>query len=183
MSPSHHIVILHGYAEGPNKVWIPWLHRELESRGCRVWAPALPDPLRPSYKRWLRTIAREAKKWGPDTIVVGHSIGGALALRALENCARRPVRGVILVGAPFSSIVSAQAMMDFFDRPIDWYDLRRKAGRVTVIHAKNDPFIPRDHALRYVEAFGAKFRLTPAGGHFIGRAAPVILREIEAMMR
>lgn len=183
MTAPANIIILHGYAEGPTKVWIPWLHHELEKRQLRVWAPALPDPIRPSFKRWLGVIKEAAATWGPETIVVGHSIGGALALRALETHVRRPVRGTVLVSAPFDSIISAQAMMDFFDQPIDWAGLRRKAGRVTVIHAKNDPLIPRDHALRYIEALGAKLRLMPAGGHFIGRTAPVILREIETMMR
>jgi uncharacterized protein len=172
------VVLFHGYAENPTKVWFPWLHSQLEELGIRIWSPILPDPLTPNFQKWFKAVKAGAEKWSPSTVVIGHSIGGVLALRALELCAEKPIRAMITVGSPFTATVSVQAYIDFFDRPIDWDKLRRSAGKFVTIHSKNDPLVPYDHAYRYKEALGSKLVMTEKDGHFIGKSADAVVQEL-----
>jgi len=176
------VVLLHGYAESPTKVWFPWLHEIVESRGVRVWAPVLPDPLKPDLEQWLKTVAKEAAGWSDRTVIVAHSLGGVLALRALEILVKRPVRAVITVGTPFAATMSVQTLIDFFGGPVDWSKVRRRAGKFVTIQSKNDPLVPYDHAFRYHEMLGSKVVLTEKDGHFIGKTGPVIAKELARLL-
>jgi len=176
------VVLIHGYAETPAKVWFPWIHQLIEERGVRVRALVLPDPLRPNYRKWLKVMEKEAAKWSGSTVIVGHSIGGVLALRALEKLSKKPVRALITVGSPFTATVSVQAYIDFFENRVDWEKLRRSAGKFVTIQSKNDPLVPRDHARRYQEALGSKLVLTDKDGHFIGKSAAAVWKELARLL-
>jgi hypothetical protein len=173
-----HAILLHGYAESPDRVWFPWLHKELEDRGIRVTAPALPDPLRPNFQRWLRKITPIAKTMGGGTVLIGHSIGGVLGLRFLEKRLAKPIAGVITVGSPFASTINVELYTRFFDRQIDWWTLKGAAKRFVVIHAEDDPLVPFDHALRYREALEADLHLLKKGAHFTRKKAVPILKAL-----
>ena len=180
--PVENVVLLHGYAENPAKVWFPWLHACLEERGIRVWAPSLPDPLKPDFKAWFRTIEARAAKWNGSTVVIGHSLGGVLALRALEHAAKKPVRALMTVGSPFAATVNVQIYVDFFGERIDWDKLRRSAGKFVCFQSKNDPLVPYDHVFRYQETLGAKVVLTEKDGHFNEKKVPLLLKELERLL-
>ncbi len=176
------VVILHGYAETPEKVWLPWIHQLIEDRGIRVWEARFPDPLRPSYKQWLKAVEARARQWNGRTVIIGHSLGGVVALRLLEQAAVRRVRAVVTVSSPFAATLSIQALVDFFDRKIDWAKLRRRSARFITVHSKNDPLVPYDHAFRYREALGSKLVLTEKDGHFIGHKADAVWEELKRLL-
>ena len=46
-------IILHGTGDTPESFWIPWLKKELEKAGYKVWSPQLPDRDNPSLNKWL----------------------------------------------------------------------------------------------------------------------------------
>lgn len=175
------VVLFHGYAEIPEMYWLPWVHKRLEDEGYQVWAPTLPDPLKPDLKKWIKATAAQAKKWDENTIVIGHSMGGVLALRLLETVVKRRVRAVILVSAPFASTLKFDWFMTFFGRPIDWAVTKTRAKSFVAIQSDNDPIVPADHAIRYQERLGARLVTTKSDGHFLGLRAPIIWRELEKL--
>ncbi|MBN1584921.1 serine hydrolase family protein, partial [Candidatus Uhrbacteria bacterium] len=170
------LVLLHGYAGNSGNVWFPWLHRLAEGVGWRVWAPQLPNPLKPDYGAWMGAVRSEAKSWNGDTVIVGHSMGGVLALRILAETGVR-VGAVITVSTPFGSPVPVRQLIRFFSDPIDWVALRRQAGAFVTVHSRNDPLIPFDAALRYGETLKSRLILTEKDGHFIGRQAKAVWGE------
>lgn len=180
---SEHVVIFHGYAETPKKVWIPWLVRKLEAQGAHVDAVEMPDPLRPDLDRWLAAAKTAFAHASPSTFVIGHSLGGVIALRALEAMDHVRIGGLLTVGAPFCSTIKVDLFIRFFPASIDWSGLRTRIGHVTVLHAEDDPLVPYDHAYRYVESLGARLALVKKGGHFTSKTATAILKEAEAGMR
>ena len=176
------VVLLHGYAENPTKIWFPWLHQSLEEQGVRVWAPFFPDPLKPNYRQWLRVVAKRAAGWNGSTIVIGHSLGGVTALRALELCATKPIRALITVGSPFAATVNLGPLTDFFEQRIDWERLRKRSEKFIAIQSKNDPLVPFDHAVRYEEALGSRVILTERDGHFIGKTNKLLWETLKRLL-
>ena len=176
------LVLIHGYGETPDKVWFPWIHRKAEDKGWRVWAPFMPNPLKPEYAVWMKIVQTMAKKWDRNTVIIGHSLGGVLAIRALEKSGVK-VKALITVAAPFSSTVAVRQVIAFFNQKINWSALRRQAKRFVTIHSKNDPLVPYDHAYRYQEVLGSKLVFAPQKNHFIGKQAKVVWEELEKIAR
>lgn len=183
MRPIDRVVVLHGYGVTPEKMWFPWLHAELERSGLAVSIPAMPDPLRPDYKKWMDAVAPLAKTWTPDTLLVAHSLGTAFAIRLLETKVNVRLRAVILVSPLFASTINVKPLVKFFGHPIDWVAVRDRAREFTVIHAKDDPLIPYDHSLRYQEALGAKHVGRAKGGHFTQKKFPWLLKTIKTYVK
>lgn len=177
-----HVVLVHGYGVSAQNLWFPWLHQELERRGIRVTAPTMPDPLRPDYKKWMRLGRQMAEGWTPRTLIVAHSLGSALAMRLLQHHAKSRVGGIILVSPLFAASISVKPLLAFFQQPIDWELLRKRAGNVHVIHAKNDPLVPFDHGMRYSEILGGELHLFAKGSHFPQKTFPYLLKTLLTMI-
>jgi len=177
--PITRVVLFHGYAGTPDRQWFPWLHAEIEKLGIAVTAPAMPSPLHPRYKDWLKTVKPLAAKWDEQTLIVAHSLGGVIALRALEKYAQRRVAGVLLISSPFTSLINVKQLVEFFEKPIDWPKVRAMSATFAVLHAKDDPLVPHDHGIRYAEALGADLRILPKGGHLNGKKIPLLLAAIK----
>ena len=184
--PSHnidHVVLIHGYGVSSENLWFPWLHEELEKRNIRVTAPTMPNPLRPDYKKWMKLGSAFAAHWTPRTLVIGHSLGGPFSMRLLQHAAKGKVGGVILISPLYAATLSVKPLLEFFEKPIDWELLRERGGRITVIHAKNDPLVPFDHGLRYAECLGAKMHLFTKGGHLRDKRFPFLLKTVESYLK
>jgi predicted alpha/beta hydrolase family esterase len=176
------VTIFHGYGVGPENMWFPWLHADLEKRGLAVSVPRLPDPLRPNYEKWMAVGRPYARRWTRNSLVIAHSLGGALAVRLLEKEARHRVAGVVLISPLFSSTINVEPLVRFFARPIDWWHLRDVGRKYHVLQAKDDPLVPCDHAFRYAEALGAELTLKKTGGHFTKKTCPPLAEILRPML-
>src|SRR5262245_24436033 len=90
------VIVLHGTHGGPDTNWFPWLHIALNAEGIEVLRPRFPTPQGQSLEAWLNTydLAVKSLPLAP-TILVGHSLGAAFALRLVER-ATEPVDGLFL---------------------------------------------------------------------------------------
>lgn len=94
------VIFIHG-AGGDHTVW-RFQTRWLAHGGYRVAAPDLPghgrssEPIRHSIEEWADWVVAFAAKWAPATII-GHSMGGLIALAATASCPER-FSGLVLVG-------------------------------------------------------------------------------------
>ena len=90
------VVVLHGAHGGPDTNWFPWLHAELENQGVEVVRPRFPTPQDQSLEAWFEAYDRAVASLLPaPTILVGHSLGAAMALRLVERAAA-PFDGLFL---------------------------------------------------------------------------------------
>ena len=94
-SPKPNFLILHGYTGRADKIFIPWLKRELESRGFDVQAPQMPNTDHPKEDEQVGHVLQNCKV-DEHTIIVGHSLGAAIAMKVVERI-RRPIAGLVLV--------------------------------------------------------------------------------------
>lgn len=176
------IILIHGYKSSPSGEFLTWLYDELRRAGHEVVVPALPNPEAPEPEEWTKALLEQVGTIDNETIILGHSLGGAAALRFLEAAeARSTPKGVVLVATPW--MIGAEMFRGFFMSELDYDVIPWKASAFTVIHAKNDPKIPFDHAEKYARLLRAKLVATETGEHYQGKEYPVILEELLALAK
>jgi|SRR5581483_9991743 len=165
------IVVSHGYGASDDSVWFPYLRAALETRGHRVEIPRLPDTDAPRLEPWRTTLAERASRAAaPDTVLVGHSIGGVNVLRLLEKHdvdRDGAFAGVVLVSTQ-SREVGYEPLAEFFAEPFDWPRIRRAARQFRVLAAADDPVNlpdPIEHVKDLVTHLGATAVITATGAH------------------
>ncbi len=90
------VIVLHGAHGGPDTNWFPWLRAELVAEGMEVLLPRFPTPEAQSLEAWFSAYDRVVNAAPPaPTILVGHSLGAAFALRLVER-ATEPYDGLFL---------------------------------------------------------------------------------------
>jgi leucyl-tRNA synthetase len=90
-------VILHGKHGSPETDFIPWLKTRLEKEGHEVIVPELPNTENPNDLEQFDFVKKNVK-FDENTVILGHSFGGIVALRLLEQGIK--VQGVILAATP-----------------------------------------------------------------------------------
>ncbi len=97
------VVIVHGCPSRPendpekrtyDKHWMPWLTKQLTNKGIKVEMPLMPKPWAPVYEDFKKVF--EKCNVGEDTILIGHSCGGAFLVRWLGET-KKKVAKLILV--------------------------------------------------------------------------------------
>ncbi|MFA5947208.1 MAG: alpha/beta fold hydrolase [Patescibacteria group bacterium] len=170
-------ILIHGYKSSPESNFWPWLKRELIDRRFEVVMPELPNPAEPDRDAWTKAVLDSLGPLTHEDIIIGHSLGGATALRFLEAApARTTPHACILISTPW--MIKDEKFRGFFLTELDHDVLMWRASKFVVIHAQNDPVIPFEHAKRYAEVFHAKLVAPETGGHFDGSEYQVILDTI-----
>ncbi|MFL6723369.1 MAG: alpha/beta fold hydrolase [Sphingomicrobium sp.] len=99
------ILFIQGGGAGVHDEWddklVASLRRELGD-GYEIRYPRMPDEDEPSYAKWSEAIGREAGEMGDGATLIGHSIGGTIAIQAMaERRLTGRLDAIILVAAPF----------------------------------------------------------------------------------
>src|SRR5262249_9644589 len=102
------------------------------------------------------------------TMLVGHSLGAAFALRLVE-------RGVASIAGLFlaAGFVGALGLPDydtinssFFAEEFDWDGIRKRKGLVCRCWAgENDPYVPLPRSQSVADLLDALLEVLPGGGH------------------
>lgn len=166
-----HAILVHGWKGWPDNAWFPWLRKELEARGFTTESLKLPNPLLPDRDAWV-SIVRESIK-DPDTVLIGHSLGCAAVLLALQEYEGPPVEHVVLVsgmGRAYASgpiVDTMKKWTGWFQTSVDFTNVKPKAKRWTVIHSKDDYIVPFEEGKWLADQLGVPVIETQAKGHLI----------------
>lgn len=173
------IIGVHGYHSSPRQHFWPLLEDELKKRGHEVLIPELPDPENPDPEAWTKALVEAARVLTDEDIIVGHSLGGAAALRFLEAAeARTTPKACVLISTPW--FIKDERFRGFFLSDLDHDVLMWRASRFYVLHAKDDHVIPVDHAQKYATVFHGTLITPETGGHFNDNFPhPEILETVE----
>ncbi len=171
--------IIHGYLSYPEEAWLPWLKRELTKRGYAVALPAMPNPDRPSRTGWIRFIAKLVGEPDAGTVMIGHSLGCQAVIRYLETLGAKgkSVGQTVLVAGSFPpnlSLAEAKArvgdhpaLLPWFTVGVDARNVKKAAGRCTMILSDDDPYIPVRQARATLRAkLNPKIIMEHGKGHF-----------------
>lgn len=127
-------VLLHAMGDTPESHWYPWLKRKLEVKGYGVWVPQLPDAHNPQLSQWLPFIL-EHGTFTEDTVIIGHSAGGACVLALLEELKVKVNKAIVVAGFSFypggDGIVKSS---------YDWVKIQNNVDEFIVVTSDNDPY-------------------------------------------
>lgn len=149
-----HILFVQGAGEEVHDAWdeklVCSLKRELGD-GYAVRYPRMPDEADPQYAAWKGVLLDELGKIAGDTILVGHSYGGAVLVGLLaEHPQLRNIEAVVLMAAPF--IGEGGWPSDETVPDPDLAELLPSAIVVHLYHGTADNSVPFEHMKLYAKA-------------------------------
>lgn len=159
--------IFHGSFGHPEENWIPWLKTELEQRGYEVIVPTFPTPDGQSYDSWMSVVEPYFGQMNKETIFVGHSIGPAFMCCVLEKL-QQPIAKSIMA-SPFLGLLG-NADFDVINetisaREFDWEKVKQNAGKLSLVHGDNDPYVPLHIAQDFAAKLSQPLEIIENGGH------------------
>ena len=162
--------------------WYPWISRELAARapGVRLEvAPLLPVPdvpeIAPCVEACLEALAGvEAGR----TVLVGHSVGCQVAMRAL---ARLPddvrVPALLCVAGWWTVDQPWETLRPWIDTPFDHARAAARCARAEVLLSDDDPFTSdfAEAGRRFESALNAQIKISSGRRHFNEAEEPDVL--------
>ena len=173
-------IILHGRGSSPVEAFLPWLKESLEKSGYKVQAPAMPGGDEPNDLEQAAYVKAHCKI-DENTVIVGHSFGGIVALRLLEQGIR--VNKVVLASTPylgrFSDGKARKSVVEAIKRGFDFKTIRNHAGSFISISDEHDHIVPlEDGKALATELEGEWVTVGAVKPHFNGNEEPQILATI-----
>ena len=153
------------------------LERDLGDQ-CEVRYPRLPDEDGPTYAAWGPVIRREMARLNDGAVVVGHSVGGTLLVRALLDQPPQRELGVVLISAPFVGAGGWPGTE--FELPDDLGAALPRGVWVHLFHGLDDQTVSSSHAECYARAIGqARLHLLPGRDHQLNDDLTDVARVIQ----
>jgi uncharacterized protein len=157
-------VLIHGNGGASLEgIWFPYVYKELCALGLAVVAINFPDPIKGRARFWIPFL-RDVIRPDENTVVVGHSSGGLVAMRYAE---KMPLLGTFLIAAHYEDCgFELEKRSGFFDLPFDWTAIRKNQEFIVQFHSNDDPWIPQEHAIKLHDYLQTELFILPNEGHF-----------------
>lgn len=167
MSPN--VIIIHGAYGYPDENWFGWLKQELSFLNINCQVPALPTPEGQNLNSWIEVFRKETEGLiTSKTILIGHSLGAAFALKWLEKYPN-PLYSLILVGTFLGSVGYDQfdsINKSFFANEPAWDLIKTCCHKIYCYHGNNDPYVSRSQFDFISNNLSAKRIIVSNAGHF-----------------
>lgn len=166
-------LIIHGYGGTNQGNWFPWLKAELEKLHWDVSAPNLPNTDEPKLAEQLPALLSVwnlQESSGKKRVLIGHSLGGSLVLRMLEQDWEQPIDMAIIV-ASTSQDSHPEEIKNYFAAPLDFEKIKKNCKKFILIFSDNDPYISAETGSYYQHQLGenAELFMIHHAGHFMKR--------------
>ena len=148
-----------------DKHWMPWLKKELMSKGINVEIPLMPAPWEPNYEAYKKEF--EKYKVSEEDTLIGHSCGCAFLVRWLGDSGQK-VKRLILV-APWKIAPQNDALKRaFYEYPID-ESVKSQVSEVIIFTADNEEVDGKESVKLFHNALGGRIIELQGRGHYILR--------------
>lgn len=169
------VIIVHGWSGHPNEGWFSWLKSELESKGFKVEAPAMPNTDAPEIKAWVSKLSEVVGDHDEETFFVGHSIGCQTIMRYLASLPKtKKVGGAVFVAGWFNLATDDMDKEEhdiakpWLETPLDIKIVRKICPKTIAIFSDNDPYVPLSDSELFKQKLGSKIIVEHNRGHFAG---------------
>ncbi|MBD3359360.1 MAG: serine hydrolase family protein [Candidatus Buchananbacteria bacterium] len=173
-------IIIHGSYGNPDENWFPWLSSELKKIGYEVIIPKFPSPENQSLESWQKVFESFYDKIGPQTILIGHSLGVAFILTLLESL-NSPIKATYLVSG-FIGLLNNPEFDEinktFVTKKFDWEKIKQNSRDFYIFHSDNDPYVPFEKAEEIADNLGIQVTQIKGAGHFNQEAGYTEFKEL-----
>jgi len=145
-----------------DKHWIPWIKKELTSRGIKTETPLMPNPWEPDYSAFRKEF--EKQEIADATILVGHSCGAAFLVRWLGDTKQR-INKLILVAPWKIPDKEDEFRRSFYEYPID-KTIKSRVNEIIMFTADNEEEDGKKSLQVFHDALGGKIIELKGGGHY-----------------
>lgn len=171
-------LLLHGRSGSPEDNFFPSLRHALEQAGYEVEAPTLPHADEPDDEEQAEFVANNCII-DENTVVIGHSFGGVVALRLAERGHRfaktilvaTPFTGSFLDGKERASVSKAVA------KGYDFATIQKNSGAVHLLYDTHDKIVAVADGEAYLRSMPQVARFTGVQAespHFLNSLEPSI---------
>jgi len=183
------VVFVPRWGGDPTSDWLPWLRAELASAWPQVATTVVglcPSPGAPAPAPCVAALAvalAEARRRGP-VVLVGHSVGCQVALRALARHPAGSVAATLLV-APWREVDEPwSSLLPWMEPRLDVRPARPAAGQVSALVSDDDPFTADHEATaRWLdEGLGGQVRCVAGARHFNAAQEPEVRAALWALL-
>ena len=184
------VFIFHGTEGYPEENWFPWMKEKLEAEGCKVTVPQFPSPpiVPAKISEWFDVLKKYESEITENTILIGHSLGGAFTLKVLEKL-KHPVRAVFFVGTAIGEkpILYYDRDRSFSGFSFDWENIREKSKHFVVFQSDDDPYVGLENGKELAKHLGVELTFVPNAGHFNKKAGytefPQLLEKLKPLIK
>ena len=177
-------VFLHGFTGIPDMPRFVYWKKELEKMGNKVIIPALPNTDNPAEEEQV-AAALAATDYDENTILLGHSLGGVVAMKVVEKLTK-PIARLVLVGS-FVDPNFKDHPRNFENRFVWKFDAEKikcNTKTIQILSDVNDHAVSEQQLHALEELLGVHTqRLSGELGHFIGDKEPDILMWLRPTIR
>ncbi len=167
--PVENVVIFHGWEDSSKTGFIPELVKNLQGKRYNVIALDLPDTNAPKFDEWFK-VAESTIKGLDNLNIIGHSMGGLLALKLAEKYKVNKLVLVAPVGSKpskeyFDSVAEKlgpkglEIYTKYQDRDIDVAKITKNANEIIFIFGMKDPWVTDEIRTAYIEKFKDKAKI------------------------
>jgi len=163
-------LILHGTEGNSKENWFPWLKKELEKKGYKVWLPDLPGADVPNLKKYLEFIfANKDFEFNLETVIIGHSSGAVACLAVLNELPENVKMNTCIMVSPFEKNSPGgkwEPNRELFEYKPDLSKVKNKVRSFVLFISDNDKYCPTDYVKNLGKELGGKVIITHGDGHF-----------------
>jgi predicted alpha/beta hydrolase family esterase len=181
-------IIVHGTLGALEGNWFPWLKKELEKEGYKVFLPRFPTPKGQSLKNWLLVLNSLPVEFDKNLILVGHSSAPAVILRKLEEI-EKPVFAIFLISGFLGEIGNEEydkLNASFFKTSFNWKKIRKNTKHIFVYNSDNDPYVPLKKGRELAQKLGVELKVVKNAGHINSESGfyqfPQLLKDVKRLL-
>jgi len=154
MQQKRQLVFVQGGGKGAHDAWDSKLVASLRlqlGQNYQIHYPRMPREDEPKYGLWKSALESWLAKLPDSAILIGHSLGAPILLKALvEQPAQRELGAIFLIAAPFVGAGGWSA--DELELPADLGALLPKDVPIHFYHGLADDVAPPSHVELYARA-------------------------------
>src|SRR3989344_9686794 len=175
------VFIVHVAEGSPQENWLPWLRKELDKLGCKIYIPKFPTPKDQNLEAWMQEFLKYGFHLEEDNIFVGHSLGVLFLLHLLEF---REAKASFLVSG-FDELPGNKydKGMKSFVKKFDYEKIKKNCKKFYIYHSDTDKIVDISKAEKLAKNLDTKVILVKDAGHINASAGytkfEVLLKDIK----
>ncbi len=177
-------VILHGFTGKADQNFIPWLKKSLEKKGFKVQAPQLPNTDNPKEDEQVEYVLNNCTL-DKNTVLVGHSLGGTVAMKVLEKL-DTSISELLLVAPAVEPKFSNKKRIfwDNFNFTYDYKKIMRNSEKISILSDNSEAKYREKYLIQLSKELNcALHKLDASERHFIAKVEPTILKCLQPTLK